>query len=52
MGGVHGYRRYYPSLATYLRTTLLREAVQVIMKTKFFGASLPSGPWTEEEKTA
>ena len=45
-------RRYYPLPVTYLRSTLLREPVQVIMKTKRFGGSRPPIPSAEEEKTA
>ena len=41
-----------PDAFTYLRSTLLREPVQVIMETKFIGGSHPPGPPAEEEKTA
>jgi hypothetical protein len=50
--GVNVTFGYYPFPNAYLRSTLLREPVQVIMKTKSIGGSLPPGPTAEEEITA
>jgi hypothetical protein len=50
--GVNVTFGYYPFPNAYLRSTLLREPVQVIIKTEFIGRSLPPGLTAEEEKTA
>jgi hypothetical protein len=49
---VNLYHGYYPCGITYLQITLLREAVQVIMKTKLLGGPHSPALSAEEEKTA
>jgi hypothetical protein len=49
---VTAFGEYHPVPPSYLRSTLLRKPVQVIMKTKLIGGPHPPGHPVEEEKTA